>query len=80
MPARDLDEESLAWLRRLGAAGGEYQAAGDAMLAVLAKLADFRGESRFITWAYRFVVLEVSAKLGRHYCVGSQKRCPELVR
>jgi RNA polymerase sigma-70 factor (ECF subfamily) len=30
------------------------------------KLADFRGESRFITWAYRFVILEVSAKLGRH--------------
>ncbi len=44
-----------------------HQAADDATLAVLAKLADFRGESRFITWAYRFVVLEVSAKLGRHY-------------
>jgi RNA polymerase sigma-70 factor (ECF subfamily) len=44
-----------------------HQAAGDAMLAVLAKLADFRGESRFTTWAYWFVILEVSAKLGRHY-------------
>ena len=44
-----------------------HQAAGDAMLAILAKLADFRGESRFITWAYRFVILEVSTKLGRHY-------------
>jgi len=44
-----------------------HQAADDAMLAILAKLADFRGESRFITWAYRFVILEVSAKLGRHY-------------
>jgi len=44
-----------------------HQAAGDAMLAMLAKLGDFRGESRFITWAYRFVILEVSAKLGRHY-------------
>jgi RNA polymerase sigma-70 factor, ECF subfamily len=43
------------------------QAAGDAMLAILAKLGDFRGESRFITWAYRFVILEVSSKLGRHY-------------
>jgi len=43
------------------------QAADDAMLAILAKLADFRGESRFITWAYRFVILEVSSKLGRHY-------------
>jgi RNA polymerase sigma-70 factor (ECF subfamily) len=44
-----------------------HQAADDAMLAVLAKLGGFRGESRFITWAYRFVILEVSSKLGRHY-------------
>jgi RNA polymerase sigma-70 factor, ECF subfamily len=44
-----------------------HQAAGDAMLAILAKLGDFRGESRFMTWAYRFVILEVSSKLGRHY-------------
>ena len=44
-----------------------HQAAGDAMLAILAKLGGFRGESRFTTWAYRFVILEVSAKLGRHY-------------
>lgn len=44
-----------------------HQAADDAMLAILAKLAEFRGESRFTTWAYRFVILEVSSKLGRHY-------------
>jgi len=44
-----------------------HQAAGDAMLAILAKLGDFRGESRFLTWAYKFVILEVSSKLGRHY-------------
>jgi RNA polymerase sigma-70 factor (ECF subfamily) len=44
-----------------------HQAAADAMLAVLAKLDRFRGESRFITWVYRFVILEVSSKLGRHY-------------
>jgi len=43
------------------------QAADDAMVAILAKLDDFRGESRFTTWAYRFVILEVSSKLGRHY-------------
>ncbi|MGC4111489.1 MAG: sigma-70 family RNA polymerase sigma factor [Nocardioides sp.] len=47
-----------------------HQAAADAMLAILAKLATFRGESRFTTWAYRFVVLEVSHKLGRHYWRG----------
>ena len=44
-----------------------HQAADDAMVAILAKLDTFRGESRFTTWAYRFVVLEVSSKLGRHY-------------
>jgi len=44
-----------------------HQAADDAMLAILAKLGAFRGESRFMTWAYRFVILEVSSKLGRHY-------------
>jgi RNA polymerase sigma-70 factor (ECF subfamily) len=44
-----------------------HQAADDAMIAIIAKLAEFRGESRFLTWAYRFVILEVSSKLGRHY-------------
>jgi RNA polymerase sigma-70 factor (ECF subfamily) len=44
-----------------------HQAAGDAMVAILAKLETFRGESRFTTWAYRFVVLEVASKLGRRY-------------
>jgi RNA polymerase sigma-70 factor (ECF subfamily) len=43
------------------------QAAGDAVVAIVAKLDRFRGESRFTTWAYRFVVLEVSSKLGRHF-------------
>ncbi|WP_431220123.1 RNA polymerase sigma factor [Leifsonia xyli] len=44
-----------------------HQAADDAMVSLLGKLETFRGESRFTTWAYRFVVLEVSSKLGRHY-------------
>jgi RNA polymerase sigma-70 factor, ECF subfamily len=43
------------------------QAADDATYAVLAKVEQFRGESRFTTWAYRFVVLEVSNKVGRHF-------------
>jgi len=43
------------------------QAAADAMVAVIAKLETFRGESRFTTWAYRFVVFEVSTKIGRHF-------------
>jgi RNA polymerase sigma-70 factor (ECF subfamily) len=44
-----------------------YQAAGDALLAITNKLDQFRGESRFTTWAYKFVILEVSTKLGRHF-------------
>jgi RNA polymerase sigma-70 factor (ECF subfamily) len=43
-----------------------HQAADDATVAVLAKLAGFRGESRFTTWAYKFAVFEVSGKVGRH--------------
>jgi RNA polymerase sigma-70 factor (ECF subfamily) len=43
------------------------QAADDATYAVLAKVSQFRGESRFTTWAYRFVVLEVSHTMGRHF-------------
>jgi RNA polymerase sigma-70 factor (ECF subfamily) len=44
-----------------------HQAADDALMAIIAKLGQFRGESRFTTWAYKFAVLEVSAKLGRHF-------------
>jgi RNA polymerase sigma-70 factor, ECF subfamily len=39
----------------------------DGLLAITAKLGQFRGESRFTTWAYKFVIFEVSAKLGRHF-------------
>jgi len=44
-----------------------YQAAADALLAIIVKLGQFRGESKFTTWAYKFVILEVSAKIGRHF-------------
>src|SRR5215470_3875488 len=44
-----------------------HQAAADALLAITRKLGQFRGESRFTTWAYKFVIFEVSAKLGRHF-------------
>jgi RNA polymerase sigma-70 factor, ECF subfamily len=42
-----------------------HQVADDAMLAIIKKLGQFRGESRFTSWAYKFVVLEVSTQLGR---------------
>jgi RNA polymerase sigma-70 factor (ECF subfamily) len=44
-----------------------YQAAADALIAITSKLSQFRGESRFTTWAYKFVIFEVSAKIGRHF-------------
>lgn len=44
-----------------------YQAAADALVAITRKLGQFRGENRFTTWAYKFVILEVSDKIGRHF-------------
>jgi len=41
------------------------QAADDALVAVLAKLHTFRGDSRFTTWAYKFALLEAGVKLRR---------------
>jgi hypothetical protein len=50
-----------------------YQAAPDALLAITAKIGQFQGESRFRTWAYKFVIFEVSAKIGRHF--GGTRAC-----
>jgi RNA polymerase sigma-70 factor, ECF subfamily len=41
------------------------QAADDALVAVLSKLDQFRGASRFTTWAYKFALLEAGVKLRR---------------
>ena len=45
------------------------QAADDALIALLRKLDDFRGDSQFWTWARRFVALEapvgIRRRLGR---------------
>jgi RNA polymerase sigma-70 factor (ECF subfamily) len=39
------------------------EAANDALVSVLRRLDDFRGESRFTTWAYKFALLEAAVKL-----------------
>ena len=44
-----------------------HQATADAVVSILAKLDQFRGDSRFTTWACKFVLLEVANKLGRHF-------------
>jgi RNA polymerase sigma-70 factor, ECF subfamily len=41
------------------------EAAGDALMVLLRKLDDFRGESRFWTWARRFAALEAPVSIRR---------------
>ncbi|MCW2521716.1 MAG: polymerase sigma-70 factor [Frankiales bacterium] len=42
------------------------QAASDALLLVIHKAEQFRGDSRFTTWASRFVAYEVQSKVRQH--------------
>ena len=48
------------------------QAADDATVAVLAKLDQFRGASRFTTWAYKFALLEAGVRLRRRAWQGRE--------
>jgi RNA polymerase sigma-70 factor (ECF subfamily) len=48
------------------------QSADDALVAVLAKLDQFRGESRFTTWAYKFALLEAAVKVRRRAWQGRE--------
>jgi RNA polymerase sigma-70 factor (ECF subfamily) len=48
------------------------QAANDACVAVLTKLDDFRGQSRFTTWAYKFALLEAGVRLRRRAWQGRE--------
>ena len=41
------------------------EAANDACVSVLRRLGDFRGQSRFTTWAYKFALLEAGVKARR---------------
>ncbi|HKF83594.1 MAG TPA: sigma-70 family RNA polymerase sigma factor [Solirubrobacterales bacterium] len=57
--------------------GGDFedlaqQAADDALVAVLGKLDQFRGESRFTTWAYKFALLEAAVKVRRRAWQGRE--------
>ena len=71
-PASDLDDLAV-------------QAADDALLAVLRKLEDYRGESQFWTWARRFAQLEapvsVRRRLGRDHLANDPESifvCPDV--
>jgi RNA polymerase sigma-70 factor, ECF subfamily len=48
------------------------QSADDALVALLAKLDDYRGDSRFSTWAYKFALLEAAVKLRRRAWQGRE--------
>jgi RNA polymerase sigma-70 factor (ECF subfamily) len=41
------------------------ESADDALVAVLAKIDDFRRQSRFTTWVYKFALLEAAVKMRR---------------
>jgi RNA polymerase sigma-70 factor, ECF subfamily len=52
-------------------AGREYddlahQAADGALMNIMRRLDEFRGPSRFTTWAFKFVISEVASKVARH--------------
>lgn len=48
------------------------QAADDALMSVLRRLDDFRGDSRFTTWAYKFALLEAAVTLRRRSWQGRE--------
>jgi RNA polymerase sigma-70 factor (ECF subfamily) len=49
-----------------------HEAADDALMSVLRRLEDFRGESRFTTWVYKFALLEVAVKLRKRSWQGRE--------
>lgn len=48
------------------------EAAADALVGVLRRLDDFRGASRFTTWAYKFALLEAAVKLRKRAWQGRE--------
>jgi RNA polymerase sigma-70 factor, ECF subfamily len=48
------------------------QAADDALVSILGRLDNFRGASRFTTWAYKFALLEAAVKLRRRAWQGRE--------
>ena len=48
------------------------QSANDALVAILAKLETYRGQSRFTTWAYKFALLEAGVKARRRAWQGRE--------
>jgi RNA polymerase sigma-70 factor (ECF subfamily) len=57
--------------------GGDFedlamQSADDALVAILGKLDDFRGDSRFTTWVYKFALFEAAVAVRRRAWQGRE--------
>jgi len=63
---------TLPHLRGNGLDEIALEAADDALMSVLGKLDDFRGASRFTTWAYKFALLEAAVKLRKRAWQGRE--------
>ena len=63
---RGADLDDLAW-----------QSADDALMSILRRLGDFRGESQFTTWACKFAIVEAGVKVRRHAWRGREIPLPE---
>jgi RNA polymerase sigma-70 factor, ECF subfamily len=48
------------------------QSADDALVSILAKLDEFRGDSRFTTWAYKFALYEAAAHVRKRNWQGRE--------
>lgn len=48
------------------------EATDDALMSILRRLDDFRGASRFTTWAYKFALLEAAVKLRKRAWQGRE--------
>jgi RNA polymerase sigma-70 factor, ECF subfamily len=48
------------------------EAADDALMSVLRRLDDYRGDSRFTTWVYKFALLEAAVKLRKRSWQGRE--------
>jgi RNA polymerase sigma-70 factor, ECF subfamily len=48
------------------------QSADDALMALLRKIDDYRGDSRFTTWAYKFALLEAAVNVRRRAWQGRE--------
>jgi len=70
--ARFALSRSVTQLSREGFDDLAVQAADDALVSILARLDDFRGDSRFTTWAWKFAFYEASVAVRKRRWLGRE--------